>query len=193
MRHTKIRDLEAELMQEVCHDVKIEPGLLPVVNENLFAASTNTKENAHLDVSGIGLHGPHMKTLLDIRVLHPNCDAYINKDIKKVYEIHEKEKKRAYNERVIQLEQGCFVPVVFSTFGGMGDEASNFHKCLAQRIAKRRGETYSSVMNYVRTRLRFCLLKSVLTSIRGVREKKLVRESISPISSLSFNLVEVNE
>ena len=30
MRHNALRDLEAELMEEVCRDVKIEPELLPL-------------------------------------------------------------------------------------------------------------------------------------------------------------------
>ena len=29
MRHNKVRDLEAEFVREVCHDVKVEPPLLP--------------------------------------------------------------------------------------------------------------------------------------------------------------------
>ena len=193
MRHNKIRDLEAEIMQEVCQDVKIEPALLPVVNDNLLAATTNQTENARLDVSAIGVYGPHEKTFLDIRIMHPMCPSYINKSIDKVYEEHEKLKKREYNERVIQVEKGSFTPIVFSTFGGMGKETTVYHKRIAQLIAKKRGETYSSVMNFIRTRLRFCLLKSVLTSIRGVREKRATRNFIAPISSLSFNLIEVNE
>ena len=193
MRHNKIRDLEAELMQEVCHNVKIEPALLPVANEHLLSEHTNTNEYSRLDVSGLGVWSPHEIAFLDIRVVHPNCTSYIDKSIEKVYEIHEKQKKREYNERVVQVEKGSFTPIVMSTFGGMGVEATKFHKRLAELIAKKRGETYSSVVNYIRTRLRFSLLKSVLTSIRGVREKRGMRDNIAPISSLSFNLIEANE
>ena len=60
-----------------------------------------------------------------------------------------------------------------STYGGIGQEAEEFHKIIAHPIVDKRNETYSSVVNYIRTRLRFCLLKSVLTSIRGVREKRV--------------------
>ena len=116
MRHNKLRDLEAELLREVCQDVRIEPALLPIVNENLLAATTNQTENARLDVSAIGVYGPQEKTFLDIRVMHPNCPSYVNKSVTKVYEEHEKAKKREYNERVIQVEKGSFTPIVFSTF-----------------------------------------------------------------------------
>ena len=93
-----------------------------------------------------------------------------------------------YNDRIIHVEKGSFTPIVMSTFGGMGPEAENFHKRLALLISIKRNEAYSSVVNYIRTRLRFCLLKSVLASIRGVRGRS-AREGISPISSLSFNLI----
>ena len=94
--------------------------------------------------------------------MHPNSESYRGKDIHQVYRLHEMEKKRTYNERIIQIEKGSFTPIVLSTFGGMGPEAEKFHNRLAQLIAVKRNETYASVMNYIRTRLRFCLLKSVL-------------------------------
>ena len=128
--------------------------------------------------------------LLTVKVTHLNCTSYINTDIAQVYITHEKQKKRKYNERVIQVEKGTFSPIVMSTSGGMGIEAEKFHKRLAHLIAEKKGETYSSVMNFIRTRLRFCLLKSVLTSIRGIRGKKETNNGPAPISSLSFNLIE---
>ena len=112
--------------------------------------------------------------------------------IEKVYETHEKEKKRAYNERVIQVEKGSFTPIVMSTFGGMGVEAKKFHKRIATLISEKRGERYSDVVNYLRTRLRFSILRSVLTAVRGVRGKSR-NEMVAPISTLSFNLIENNE
>ena len=84
----------------------------------------------------------------------------MKKDIAQVYKTHEREKKRTYNERIIQVKKDTFTPIVVSTFGGMGQEAKKFHK----------------------------RVKSVLTSIRGVGGKR-VRESIEPISSFSFNLI----
>ena len=125
--------------------------------------------------------------LLDIRIMHPNAPSYVNKPIERVYELHESEKKRTYNERVLQIEKGSFTPIVGSTFGGMGKEAQRHHKRIASLIAAKKNEEYADVMNYVRTRLRFSVLKSILTAIRGVRGKCRLP---APISSLSFNLLE---
>ena len=190
MRHNRIRDLEAELMREVCHDVKIEPELLPLDSETDRAG--NVAEKARLDVSGIGVWGSYERTFLDVRIVHPNAPSYINKPIDMVYESHEKEKKRMYNERVIQVEKGSFTPIVMSTFGGMGVEAKKYHKRIATLISLKRNEQYSDVVNFLRTRMRFSILRSVLTAVRGVRGKSK-KDEVAPISTLSFNLIENNE
>lgn len=185
-RHNKIRDLEAELMKEVCTDVKIEPELLPLTNQQL---NGNNADKARLDVSGIGVWAPFEKTFIDVRIVHPNCPTYINKDIKDVYVQHEKLKKSAYNERILNVEKGTFTPIVMSTTGGMGVEAERFHKRLAELIAAKRNENYSDVVNYIRTRLRFCLLKSTLIAIRGIRGRQK-KDTTTPLSSLSYNLID---
>lgn len=74
MRHNCIRDLEAELMQEVCSDVRIEPALM-LLDNNLMS-NDNNAENSRLDLSGIGVWGPIERTFLDIRVMHPNAPVH---------------------------------------------------------------------------------------------------------------------
>ena len=186
MRHNRVRDLEAELMREVCHDVRIEPELLPIANDTNRTRG-NIAEKARLDVSGVGVWGNYEKTFLDIRVMHPNSPSYINKSLDQVYAHHEKEKKKNYLERVIQIEKGSFTPIVFSTFGGTGTEADRHHKRIATLIATKKNENYADVINFIRTRLRFSLLRSILTAVRGVRGKK---RPAAPISSVEFNLIE---
>jgi hypothetical protein len=91
MRHNRVRDLEGELMREVCYNVEIEPDLLPI--ESDVPRTGNTAERARLDVAGVGVWGAYEKTFLDIRIMHPNAPTYINKPIEQVYEMHESEKK----------------------------------------------------------------------------------------------------
>ena len=54
------------------------------------------------------------------------------------YETNEKEKKRQYNERVLQVENGTFTPLVFSTNGAMGRECIKFYQRLSELIAEKR-------------------------------------------------------
>ena len=186
MRHNRVRDLEATLMKEVCHNVQTEPELLSITQDDPIRIG-NTAEKARCDVAGVGVWGAYEKTFLDIRIMHPNSQSYLNKPVKDVYALHEQKKKRLYNERVLQVERGSFTPIVGSTFGGWGKEAERHHKRIATLIAAKKNEEYADVMNYIRTRLRFSLLKSILTAVRGVRGKNRPSESLSLIS---YNLIE---
>ena len=56
--------------------------------------------------------------------------------VKKMYMHHENRKKAEYNRRVIDIEKGCFTPIVFSTTGGMG--AGSFFKRIAEKIAQKK-------------------------------------------------------
>ena len=68
-----------------------------------------------------------------------------------MYKSHEEEKKQGYLPRVLQVEKGTFTPTVFSTSGGMGKEADRLLRRKAERMSIKRGETYSSVMIFLRT------------------------------------------
>ena len=141
---------------------------------------------ARLDVSGVGVWGAHERTFLDIRIFHPNCPSYINKDIEKTYIHHENLKKNAYRERVLNVEHGSFTPIVFSTTGGASPEADKHHKRVAQLISLKKKEEYSHVINYIRTRLRFNLLKSILVAVRGERGRST---KSGPISSIEYGMI----
>ena len=57
IRHNEIRNLTATLLTEVCHDVRIEPGLQPVTNETLTGASADRQDGARLDIATNGFWG----------------------------------------------------------------------------------------------------------------------------------------
>ena len=56
-----------------------------------------------------------------------------------MYKKHENEKKRQYAERVMEIEQGTFTPLVSTTTGGMADECVKYHSRLAELIAQLSG------------------------------------------------------
>ena len=155
-RHNELRDIEAELLNEVCTSVEIEPVLLPLSGEVIRG---NTAPEARLDVSAVGFWRPQERMFVDVRVFHPNCKSSESQEPEKVYEHHEKAKKREYNDRVINVERATLTPLIFSTTGGWAKEATRFHKQLALLISEKRGEQYNSTMNYIRKRIRFSLLQ----------------------------------
>ena len=184
MRHNNIRDLNAELQREVCRDVVVEPSLIPIDNEEVEGARG---DGARPDVSSRGLWSTFERTFFDVCVLHPNAPSYQSTSIDQLYKKHEQRKMGKYNNRVINVERGSFTPLIYSTFGGWGPQATRYHKRLAEKIATKRNENYTHVLSHMRTRVRFSFLRSVLIAIRGERGKKPAPPK--PLSSTCFNLI----
>jgi len=169
MRHDAVRDCTANLLRDAgCKDVRTEPELLPV-NPNKFKPRTNTTVGARLDVSARGVWSTFERSFYDVRVTHPNCLSNVGKPVAAIYIEHQNSKKIEYEERVIESEKGSFTPLIFTTSGGMGPEGSMFYKRLAELTAAKKNEQYAIVMNYIRTRLRFAILRSTLIGVRGER------------------------
>ena len=188
MRHNNIRDLEATLLRPICKDVKVEPKLMPLGCTG--TQSTNATDGARADVSAVGLWGPLERTFVDVCIVHKNSPSYEDSTAAEVYRDNENRKKRAYNDRITHVEKGSFTPLIFSTTGGMGAECTRYHKRVAELIAKKTGDSYADVVNHVRTKVRFALLKSTLIAIRGERGRgRKGSNNPTPIEDLSLNLV----
>ena len=149
MCHNALRNAEAALLNQACHDVRIEPGLIPLDNE-VLRRSTAREDKAKPDISARGVWGRMERVFFDIRVTHPNTQTNRNKTPQQIYIGQEKEKKRKYNDRIINVEKATFVPLIFSTTGGMGPECQKFNKRLAELIALKRNESYADVITYIR-------------------------------------------
>ena len=51
IQHNEVRDLTAELLTEVCHDVEVEPHLQPLDDETFKYKTANVEDGARLDIS----------------------------------------------------------------------------------------------------------------------------------------------
>ena len=89
----------------------------------------------------------------DVRVYRPSADSYRDLTPKQIYKKHENEKKRQYAERVMEIEQGTFTPLVFTTTGGMVDECVKCHNRLAVLIPNKKGQSYSSAISWIRAKI----------------------------------------
>ncbi len=103
-----------------------------------------------------------------------------------MYSHHERQKKSAYNRRIIEIDHGTFTPLVFSTTGGMGKESETFFKRMADKMARKTGQRYSETMSFIGKRLRFDLLKTTIISLRG--EQGMSSKTSVEISELDMNL-----
>ena len=88
------------------------------------------------------------------------------------YKTHENEKKSEYGERVREIENTTFTPLVFAATGGMGEEATIFYKRIAELISIKTKKTYTETIRIIRCRLSFSLIRSAILCIQGSRSAK---------------------
>ena len=72
-RHNDVRDLTAILLSEVCHDVQVEPTLLPLTCERMEHRTAVETNEARLDIRARGFRIWGQKALLDVNVFDPNA------------------------------------------------------------------------------------------------------------------------
>ena len=72
--------------------------------------------------------------------------------------MNEQEKKRAYNERILQIDQidhGTFIPLMFSISGSVGGECQKFYWRLTQMISEKRDLLQSISSTWILTKVCF--------------------------------------
>ena len=173
LRHNEVRDITASLLTEVCSEVCVEPDVQPVTSDQLNGASANRQDGARLDVSANGVWGGRFqKTYFDVRVFNPLAPSNRNQAPASVYRKHELEKKRAYQQRIQEVEHSSFTPLVLSATGGMGNEATIFYKRLASLLSQKWDFPYSTTLCWLWCRLCYSLLRSSIQAIRGARSSQ---------------------
>ena len=148
--HNEIRDITASLLTEVCHNVATEPPLLPLSGETLAARSANKEDGARLDIRARGFWNTAQDAFFDVRVFYPNAPSNRSTEPSSTYKKHEQAKKREYGQCVREVEHGVFTPLVLSSTGGLGREATIFFKRLADMISLKQHHPYSVVMGWLR-------------------------------------------
>ena len=139
-------------------------------SETMSNRTANVKEGTCLNIKAQGFWGNDRQcAFFDIRVFNPQAHTYCSLPMATWYRRNEQEKRRAYDERVREVEHGCFSPPVFSVSGSMGPTARVVHKKLATMITSKHNQSYSQTMNWLRCRLSFSLLRSSIMCLRGSR------------------------
>jgi len=177
VRHNAWQNITAEWLSGICHDVSIEPPLQPLTGETFEPKTANRQDEA---IHARGFWGQRQSAFLDIRVFHPNAPSYCNTSITSLYRHHEAQKKREYGERVREVEQASFTPLVFSTTRGMGREAIVFYRCLADHLSHCGSTSYSQTLAFIRCTLSFSLLRSATMCIHGSRSISHCSSDASP-------------
>ena len=133
------------------------------------------------------------RTFFDGRIFDPNAQRHENKTLKRCYELNEREKKRDYSSRILNVEQGLFTPLVFSITGGMGREYSMFVKPLCLMISLKRKEELSVVTYWIRCKISYALLRSSLLCVRGSHSMSSEYVQLNTITFSAIDLAKNNE
>ena len=131
--------------------------------------TANTDDGARADIRARGFWNASQDAFFDVRVFYPNASSNRSSDPSAAYRKHEQAKKREYGQRIREIEHGVFTPLVLSTTGGMGREATTFYRRLADMTASKRQQPYPTVMGWLRCRLSFASLRASIMCIRGSR------------------------
>lgn len=105
MRHDEVRDVTAQMLKEVCHDVTVEPMLLPLQGEHLARRTANVSNEARVDVSARGFWTRGQRAYFDIRIFDPMAHCHRDLTLDAAHRRNEQEKNRAYEERIQNVDQ----------------------------------------------------------------------------------------
>ena len=184
IRHNETRDTFANLMNEVCHDVEIEPKLQPLRGESFVNNSATTEDEARLDIKANGLCGSGFsRAFFDVKIFNPHAKT-LQKLHKDAYKYHETQKNSKYQQRILNVEQSTFCLLIFGCTGGAAPTATRTMHRLAEKLSEKRQERYPEPINYIRTKITFALPRSFILCIRGFRSLRKVQFIDNSISAV---------
>ena len=133
--------LTANILREVCDDAEVEVKLIPLTGEQLQYRSAVTGDEASLNTRARNFWVRGQEAFLNIRVFNANANRCINTTLPQCHETNDKEKKRNYNYRILQIEHGAFTTLAFSIYGSMGRECTKFYSKLEELLSNKRKES----------------------------------------------------
>ena len=162
-------NLLTSLIDTVCTNVEVKPQLQPLDNERFNLRTAVTSPEARLDFKAGGFWSRGVTAVFDVRETHVNSNYNQGKETSTIFKEQEEEKKRKYQQRVLDVEMGSFTPLVFGTNGGMGADCNCFLKRLAEKLSEKNEEPYHITITWIRTLLSFEILRSIHACVRGSR------------------------
>ena len=144
----------------------------------LSSAITTDDTRVYIQVTGFW-EDWKQRAFFDVKVFNPFDKSYRDIPLTKCYKRCEQQKKRAYEKRIREVEHGSFTPLIFSTQGGMSKETTTMYKRLASLLSSKRSELYSRMINWIRCRIGFAILRSMVMCLREARSSHLhfIRDS----------------
>jgi len=138
----------------VCHDVSVEPSLLPLDGEQITPSSANCRASDKVHCLMLGFSIPTHQVIVSPKLLPFFADMNLRRNV---------------NMGIVYAL--LMVNLVFYTFGGLGKEATIFfYNRLADLLSLKHNITYHRTLSWMRCSLSFSLLRSAIFAIRGSRK-----------------------
>ena len=133
-RHDGIQSILTSLLSKVCKDVDVKPHLLPIDSDVLNTRSTVTSPEARLDIKAGSFWSRGETAFFDVCRTYVNSTCNQKKSTESIFLEYEKDKKRNYQQRVIDVEMGFPPPRFFGTNRRKGKECKLFLSNLADKL-----------------------------------------------------------
>ena len=118
-------------------------------------------------------------------MFNPYAPSNKNTTIEKCFRKHQLEKKRAYDQRVREIEHASFTPLASSISKRRVFQGSyTFLQEIAIPFSREMGPfLYNQTMNWLRCTIPFALLRSAIQCVRGARSSRghAVKAIFSPV------------
>ena len=92
LRHNHLRNITANLIDQVCHDVRVSP-LQTLTGETFDSRSTNVRDETRFDISAKAFWTKYQMAFFDVRVFDPNTKRYEGKTLQQCFRTNKMEKK----------------------------------------------------------------------------------------------------
>jgi len=191
MRHAQPQEAFAEEAKQCFHDVQLEPPLEPLSGEQMKHKSAITSDDARSDLRIRSFWTNMSNAFLEFRVLDPFAVTHSNKSPSVLYKSIANIMRREYGQRVREVEDGDFTPMIMSSTGGMGPEMHMALKHLANKLVDKKGGSYSRTMSLLRCKFAFAMARAALVCLRGSRGLWPKRASHGVMDSVELSYAEL--
>lgn len=169
MRHDAAKHLWEKLCSFVWRDVEDEPMLVPLAGEVFQHGSAKKEDSARSDVRVRSFFGACRNAFFEFRAFYAFARTHKFLSPDKLYIKIANERRREYAERVQQVEDADFTPMIISSSGGMGKEMQMALKHLSNKLAGKKQLPYCQVVGFVRAMFSFEMMRMALICLRGSR------------------------
>ena len=192
MRHDEPKDLHASVCSLVYRDFEVEPPLQSAEGHVFKHKSAITEDGARSDVRVRSFWSKQRNAFFEFRVFYAFASSYRNQSLPQLYKKFGNLRTREYAQRIHEVEDGDFTPMIMSTSGGMGPEMQIAIKHLARKVAVKQKNDYSRVASLLRCKFSFAMMRSAMVCLSGSRSPWQFKHTGNPLEGVDRACIELS-